>query len=83
MARKFDLLWRLLDVPSGAVLGVLSGSLIIMTWISFFAPRFKIPDGFIASYAVAVGGVTVNNIGTRRSAKNRRVIVDGEEKELD
>lgn len=69
MAKRFDLLWRLLDIPAGAILGVLSGSLIVMTWISFFSPKYQIPDGFIASYAVAVGGVTVNNIGTNRNKR--------------
>jgi len=77
MARRFDLLWRLLDVPSGAVLGVLSGSFVIMAWISFFYPTFTIPEGFLGGYGMALGGVTVNGIAKKmagkREAENAKV----------
>lgn len=69
MAKKFDLLWRLLDIPSGAILGVMSGSFIVMAWVSFFWPRFTIPEGFLGLYMTAVTGVTVTKVTTTKISK--------------
>lgn len=73
MAKKFDLLWRLLDIPSGAILGVMSGSFIIMAWVSFFWPQFSIPEGFLGLYMTAVTGVTITKVtSTTTRVENKK-----------
>lgn len=76
MQKKFDLLWRFLDVPSGAVLGVMSGTLVIMALIAFFCPRFKIPSEFVTGYGIALSGVTVS--GVAKTAAEKRGMVKGD-----
>ena len=70
MARKFDLLWRLLDIPAGAILGVMSGSFIIMAWISFFNPHYQIPQGFLGIYATAISGFTITKVVSNNEKKS-------------
>lgn len=70
MAKKFDLLWHILDIPSGTVLGVMSGVFIAMTVVSFLTKgAFKVPDEFLSVYATAVTGVTVTKITAIRTEK--------------
>lgn len=64
---KLDLLWDIIDIKSGAVLGVMSGIFILMTIISFATKgAFKVPDEFLSVYATAVTGVTVTKVTTMR-----------------
>jgi hypothetical protein len=64
MARRLAILWRILDIPSGAVLGVFHGSIIVMSFLAFFFPRFKVPSAILTAYGTAVGGVTVTKFSS-------------------
>lgn len=65
---RLRLLWRWLDVPAGAVLGVYSGTMIILTWVGFFLGK-DFPDGSVTAYLGVVAGYT----GTKLVSKSEKI----------
>jgi hypothetical protein len=83
MAAKLKLLWTFLDVPSGAIMGVYTGSMVLMTWILLalavvhFAHTGEVkvipfPDGSVAAYLGVVGAYT--GYGMMKKGKEEAVV---------
>ncbi len=64
---KLMLFWRFLDVPSGAVLGVYTGTMIVLTICAFFMQR-PLPDGTVAAYTAVVSAFTVGKAFGRQTS---------------
>ncbi len=76
MARLMKV-WAFLDIPSGAILGVYTGSMILMTWIGFFTHR-AFPDGAVTTYLGVVSAFTANKMfGNKETSSTLPIQAEG------
>lgn len=59
MARFVNRLWLFLDVPAGSIMGVYSGTMIVLTVVGFFLKR-GFQDGAVAAYTAALTAFAVH-----------------------
>ena len=74
MARLMKL-WAFLDVPSGSIMSVWTGSVILMAWIAFGYTLWKgkvvdLPGGVVSSYAAALAAFAGTNILKKRETSS-------------
>lgn len=59
--KRLLVLWHVLDIPSGAILGVYTGAVLVMSLVQFFSrDHFVVPGALLTGYATAVTGVTAS-----------------------